>query len=109
MNNQVYGFSKNEFLSDLEIEKLYEKKAEGTNDKSIQDKIFSALMFDPRKSDINFGSEANANKAEAIAHKLHEMTTDEFLTSDYPYKWLDELAGAHIYKVVNPKAITKAG
>lgn len=105
MNEDIYGFNKDGFLPDDEIEALYIKKSEGTDDKTIQDKLFRALMYDPRKSDIYFGSEEVTHKAEQIAHKLHEMTNDEFLTSDYPYKWLKELAGAQIYKVTNPKVL----
>lgn len=102
MDENVFGFNKDGFISDSEIEELYTKKAKATRDKIIQDKLFRALMYDPRKSDIYFGSQEAAEKAEQIAHKLHAMTTDEFLASDYPYNWLDELAGAQILKVTNP-------
>lgn len=105
MNEDVFGFKKVGFLSDSEIEELYTKKVEATVDKVIQDKLFRALMYDPRKSDIYFGSEEDAHKAERIARKLHEMATNVFLASDYPYIWLDELAGAKIYKVNNSEVL----
>ena len=103
--DNVFGFSKDGFMPDTDIEALYAQKAVGVNDKNIQNKLFRAQLYDPRKSDIYFGSEKDAHKAEQIAYKLHEMTTDAFLTSDYPYKWLDELAEAKIFKVVNPNVL----
>jgi len=109
MNDNVFGFNKDRFLPDSEIEALYLKKSEATNDKAIQNKLTRALTYDPRKSDIYFGSETDAQRAETIAHKLHEMTIDEFLTSDYPYRWLDELVGVQIYKVVNQKVLAEVG
>ena len=109
MNDNVFGFNKDGFLLDSEIEALYLKKSEVINDKAIKSKLSRALMYDPRKSDIYFGSETDAQKAETIAHKLHEMTIDEFLISNYPYNWLDELVGVQIYKVVNPKVLNQVG
>jgi hypothetical protein len=105
MNNDVYGFNKNGFLSDSEIEELYAKKSERVEDKKTQDKLFHALMYDPRKSDIYFGSEKDAHKAESVAHKLDAMTTETFISSDYPYQWLDELVGTKICKVTNPDVL----
>ena len=103
--DNVFGFDKVGFLSDAEIEGLYTKKSEATLDKDIQAKLFRASMYDPRRSDIYFGTEEAALKAEQIAHKLNEMTTDEFVYSSYSYEWLDELPEATIYKVVNPAII----
>lgn len=106
--DNVFGFSKDGFLSDSEIEALYAQKSVTIKDKNIQNKLFKALMYDPRKSDVYFGSEEVAQKAEKIAHKLHSMTKKSFLASDYAYKWLDDLKGAKIYKVTNPKVLKKA-
>lgn len=103
--NNVFGFDKVAFLSDTEIEDLYTRKSELTKDKDIQAKLFRASMYDPRKSDIYFGTEEAAFKAEQIAHKLNEMTTNEFLVSNYPYEWLSELPEATIYKVTNSSAL----
>lgn len=101
----VYGFDKVEFPTDTEIEELYSRKSELTDDKDIQAKILRASMYDPRKSDIYFGTVEAASKAEQIAHKLVEMTTDEFMESNYPSEWLSELHGVSIYKIANPSVI----
>lgn len=103
--NNVFGFDKVGFLSDTEIEELYTKKSEFIKDKDIQTKLFRAIMYDPRKSDIYFGTEEAALKAEQIAHKLNEMTTDEFMTSNYSYEWLSELPEETVYKVTNPSVL----
>jgi len=102
----IFSFSKKGFLSDSEIEALYIKKAESVKDKVIQDKLFRALMYDPRKSDIFFGSEEDAHKAEQIALKLHSMDQVAFLESDYPHFWLNELSGARIYKIANKEMLS---
>ncbi len=103
--DNVFGFNKSGFLTDSEIEDLYTMKSEATTDRNIQDKLFRANMYDPRKTDIYFGAEEAALKAEKIANKLNEMTTDEFMSSNYPYEWLSELPEATVYKVTNPSIL----
>lgn len=103
--DNVFGFDKVGFLSDIEIEELYTKRTELTEDKDIQAKLFRASMYDPRKSDIYFITEEAALKAEQIAHKLNEMTTEVFMASNYPAEWLSELPVATIYKVTNPSIL----
>ena len=103
--DNVFGFDKVGFLSDSEIEELYTKKSEATLDKDIQAKLFRASMYDPRRSDIYFGTEEAATKAEKIAHKLNKMTLDVFVISSYPCEWLCELPEATILKVTNPSIL----
>ena len=103
--DNVFGFDKVGFLSDSEIEVLYTKKSEVISDKDIQIKLLRAGMYDPRRSDIYFGTEEAAIKAEKIAHKLNEMDTDAFMSSNYPSEWLGELPEATIYKVTNPSVL----
>lgn len=104
-NNKVFGFDKTGYSSDSEIEALYQKKSELVTDKTVKDKLFKASLYDPRKSDIYFSSVESANKGKEIANKLHRMTTDEFLGSNYSYQWLDELSGASIFKIVNKNVL----
>ncbi|MFH1408187.1 MAG: hypothetical protein ABIG91_04120 [Patescibacteria group bacterium] len=104
-NNKVFGFDKTGFLSDLEIEALYQKKSELITDKTAQDELLKASFYDPRKSDIYFGSVESANKGKEIADKLHQMTEEEFLGSDYAYQWFDELSGASLFKIVNKNVL----
>jgi len=106
--DNVFGFSKDGFPPDSEIEEMYIKTAESVEDRVIQDKLFRALLYDPRRSDIYFGTEEDAHKAEEIAHKLNSMSKESFLTSGYAYEWLDELSGAQIFKIVDPKVLKKA-
>lgn len=103
--NNVFGFDKVGFPADDEIEQLYARKSELTDDKDIQAKLLKASMYDPRKSDIYFGTEEEASKAEQIAHKLNQMATDEFMESNYPLEWFSELQGASIYKIANPEVL----
>jgi|SRR3990170_271217 len=103
--DNVFGFNKSKLPTDSEIEELYFKKSEATINKDIQNKLFRASMYDPRKSDIYFGTEEVALKAEQISHKLDEMTTGEFMSSSYPYEWLSELPEVTIYKVTNPSVL----
>jgi hypothetical protein len=103
--NNVFGFDKVGFTTDREIEELYSRKSELTDDKDIQAKLLRASLYDPRKSDIYFETEEAASKAEQIAHKLNEMTTDEFMQDNYPAEWLQELQGASIYKIPNPSVL----
>lgn len=105
--DNVFGFDKPNLISDTEIEELYTKKSEMTEDKDIQQKLFRASMYDPRKSDIYFSTQEAAVLAEKIAHKLSEMTAIEFMSSSYPYEWLDELPETTIYKIIN-KSILKS-
>lgn len=102
---KMFNYEKGGFSTDTEIELLYIDKAKMTSDKTRQEKLFRASMYDPRKSDIYFGSEKAALKAEAIAKNLQKLTKIEFMDSDYPFVWLDELAGESIFKVVNKKKI----
>jgi len=101
--DNVFGFNKSKLPTDSEIEELYFKKSEATINKDIQNKLFRASMYDPRKSDIYFGTEEVALKAEQISH--NEMTTGEFMSSSYPYEWLSELPEVTIYKVTNPSVL----
>ena len=103
--NNVFGFDKVGFPTDTEIEALYARKSELTDDKDIQAKLLKASMYDPRKSDVYFGTKEAASRAEQIAHELNEMTTDEFMESNYPYEWLEELKGASIYKITSPSIL----
>lgn len=103
--DNIFSFSKSCFLSDSEIEELYAKKIESTHDQGIQTKLLRASLYDPRRTDIYFSTQEVATQAEKIAHKLNEMTTDEFMTSSYPYGWLSELPEATIYKVTNPSIL----
>jgi len=103
--NNVFGFDKVGFPSDTEIEELYSRKSELTQDRDTQAKLLRASMYDPRKSDIYFGTEEAALKAEQIAHKLNGMTTEAFMTGTYPHEWLSELPMATIYKVTNPAVL----
>ena len=101
----VFDYKKVGFLSDTEIEAIYAKKSKSINDKSIQQKLFRASIYDPRKSDVYFGSQECALKAEKIADKLNRMPEAVFLSSSYPYKWFDELEGETIFKIVNKKIL----
>lgn len=103
--NKVFGFDKTGYLSDSEIEALYQKKSESIIDKTVKDKLFKASLYDPRKSDIYFSSVESANKGKEIADKLDKITTEEFLSSDYAYQWFDELSGASLFKIVNKSVL----
>lgn len=102
---KIFGFDKTGYLSDSEIEALYQKKSELVNNKEVQNKLFNASLYDPRKSDIYFSSAESANKGKEIADKLHKITTEEFLNSNYAYQWFDELSGASIFKIVNKNVL----
>jgi len=104
-NNSVFGFDKSGYLQDSEIEELYLEKLKLVNNKEVQDKLFRASFYDPRKSDIYFSSVESANKGKEIADKLDKMAAEEFLSSDYVYQWFDELSGASLFKVVNKNVL----
>lgn len=103
--NKTFSFSKDNYTSDKEIEELYNRKIESTSSVDIQNKLFRARMYDPRKSDVYFGSEKVALKAQEIGKRLQKLSLEEFIASDYPFMWLDELAGEAIFKVVNKKIL----
>ena len=107
-NSKVFGFDKTGYLSDLEIEALYQKKSELVADKTVQDKLFRASFYDPRKLDVFFDSVESANKGKGIADKLHRMTAEEFLSSDYAYRWFDGLSGASLFKIVNKNVLKQS-
>lgn len=67
-----------------------------------------AMFYDPRLPDVYFGSKEAADKARQIAGKLHRMTAAEFLAGDYPYLWVDELAGERLLKILNPSVLSPA-
>lgn len=107
-NNTVFGINKNSYLTDSEIERLYREKIEALsdNEKEIKNKLFKASLYDPRRTDIYFGSEEAANKAQQVGDKLHLMTKEDFMSGDYPYKWIDELAGESIFRIINKKVLS---
>lgn len=107
-NNAAYSFDKKSFPTTDQIERLYQQKIEKTSDGSIKLKLERALFFDPRKPDIYFGSAEGAQKGEAIAEKLNSLSTEEFLSSDYPSQWLDELGGERLFKILDPSVLTLA-
>lgn len=100
-------FDKSSYLSDSEIEKQYREKINSLEDggEETRDKFFKASLYDPRRTDVYFGSKESAEKAQEIANRLHIMSKEEFMASDYPYKWIDELPGVSIYKIVNKKVL----
>lgn len=104
----AYSFDKNSCPAIEEIERLYNLKIKNTLDDSLKLKLERALFFDPRKPDIYFGSAKGAQKGEAIADKLNSLSPEEFLSSRYPYEWLDELGGSTLYKIIDPSVLTPA-
>lgn len=100
-DNTKFGFDKNYDLTDDEIEKRYVERMTSESNKVIADKLFRASLCDPRRSDVYFDSNETAMRAKGIADKLNDLSLNEFSTSDYSYKWLDELSGAGIFKVIN--------
>lgn len=105
--NKVFGFDKTGYLSDSEIEKLYQRKLELVTDKAIQNKIFKASFCDPRKSDIYFDSEESANIGKSIADKLNQMSENDFFESDYSWKWFEDLSGDSLFKITNKNVLNK--
>lgn len=105
-NKTIHSFDKNSCPAVEQIEKLYQRKIENTSDGSVKLKLERALFFDPRKPDIYFGSEKAAQMAEVIADKLNSLSTEEFLSSNYPYEWLDELGGESLFRILDPSVLT---
>lgn len=105
VKDEVFGFDKTGYLSDSEIEKLYQEKIYLTSNQEIKDKLSKSSMCDPRKSDIYFDSVEAANKGKEIAGKLNNMTKDEFMTSDYSWKWFGELPGGSLFKIINKEIL----
>lgn len=107
-DNAAYSFDKNSCPAIEQIEKLYNLKIKNTSDGSVKLKLERALFFDPRKPDIFFGSAKGAQKGEVIAEKLNSLSTEEFLSSNYPYQWLDELGGESLFRILDPSVLTPA-
>lgn len=60
-------------------------------DKKIFDLLIRASMYDPRRSDVGYGTKEMVEKGQEIAAKLDAMSEEEFMTSPFALEWIDIL------------------
>lgn len=118
-DQNVYSPNRTGFTDAQTVERLYEERinrilksdnpalTEKIKDQLVK-RLQRCLFYDPRLPDVYYGSAEAADKAQQIAQKLHKMTQDEFLASDYPYLWLGELGKASLFKIIDKDVLKPA-